>query len=138
MFRSLALLHYFHNILHDFKLILLANSKHKHITKYELWNWLHTSHGVSCPIDSKVFQWKCPLQNENGLAFSKMKFHVIFIIHFLTKNYKHWFSVNIFQMRCALEHTGNCFTQSSWSPARKTRPTTMLVVTTPLARRLLT
>ena len=25
------------------------------------------------PIDLKIFQWKCPLQNENGLARSKMK-----------------------------------------------------------------
>ena len=27
------------------------------------------------PIDFKVFQWKCLLQNENGLALSKIKFH---------------------------------------------------------------
>ncbi len=26
------------------------------------------------PIDFKIFQWKYPLQNENGLALSKMKF----------------------------------------------------------------
>ncbi len=29
---------------------------------------------VSHNIDFKIFQWKCPLQNENGLALSKMKF----------------------------------------------------------------
>ena len=31
----------------------------------------------SFPLTSKIFQWKCPLQNENGLALltcSKMKF----------------------------------------------------------------
>ena len=27
------------------------------------------------PIGFTIFQWKCPLQNENGLAFSKMKLH---------------------------------------------------------------
>ena len=27
-----------------------------------------------CPTDFKILQWKCPLQNENGLALSKIKF----------------------------------------------------------------
>ena len=27
------------------------------------------------PIDCNIFQWKCPLQNENGLALSKIQFH---------------------------------------------------------------
>ena len=34
------------------------------------------------PIDFKIFQWKCPLQNENGVALStcsKMKFKSSFI-----------------------------------------------------------
>ncbi len=26
------------------------------------------------PIDFKISKWKCPLQNEDGLALSKMKF----------------------------------------------------------------
>ena len=26
------------------------------------------------PIDFKIFEWKCPFQNENGLALSKRKF----------------------------------------------------------------
>ena len=29
-------------------------------------------------VDFKIFQWKCPSQNENGLALSKMKFQVCY------------------------------------------------------------
>ena len=34
----------------------------------------------SIPGPNFVFQWKCPLQNENGLALSKMKFKAIHLI----------------------------------------------------------
>ena len=29
------------------------------------------------PIDFKICQWKCPLQNDNGLALSRMKFQAL-------------------------------------------------------------
>ena len=35
------------------------------------------------PIDFKIFQWKCTLQNENGLALSKMKFQTCGVRGFL-------------------------------------------------------
>jgi hypothetical protein len=45
------------------------------------------------PIDFKIFQWKCPFQNENGLALSKMKFQacnfmLVFALLLLKDNYK--------------------------------------------------
>lgn len=41
----------------------------------------------------------------------------------------------LLQMRCAPARTNNCSTPSSWSPARRTRPTTTHAVTTRSARR---
>ncbi len=42
------------------------------------WPWLPLVMALvppqKFPIDLRVFKWKCPLQNENGLALSKMKF----------------------------------------------------------------
>ena len=59
---------------------------HMYITSGLALQESHGGHALRCPevlalaplqkfpIDFKIFQWKCPLQNENGFALSKMKF----------------------------------------------------------------
>ena len=37
------------------------------------------------PIDWKIFQWKCSLQNENGLALSKMKLQALSLAKLLKR-----------------------------------------------------